>query len=139
MNLTSLRRCAPAALAALIAAAPLTAPALAAGKQVTIVISPKTEKGERLLRKGLKVISTVQEKRNAAKVIQKGSGNQASVSQTGNGNNAAVIQRGSGHFADVTQSGNGNALGLIQLGRKTTASPVQNGDGKASLIIQRGW
>lgn len=127
------------AAVALIAGGTLSAavtPVLA--RQVTVVITPKNEKRANAWQKGLQFLSAVQQRRNLARVNQRGSDNSANVSQSGSGNTAGVFQRGRGHTANVEQSGDNNYLGLFQFGRNTNANTVQTGNGKA-IVIQRGW
>ncbi len=119
--------------------APLyAAPPAQAGGSVTIHVEPKGKKAYKL-QKGLAAIGRIQQRRNNARVDQRGSGNSAYVSQNGSGNTLGVFQRGSGHSATASQDGNNNTLGIFQFGRNTTTNYNQTGNGKTGLIIQGGW
>ena len=127
------------AIACLIGIAPVgyaSAPAAAGG--VTITITPKG-KSAKAVKKGLTVLTRIQERRNAARIDQKGNGNSAVVSQTGNDNTIGIFQRGSGHTATASQDGNNNTLGIIQFGKNTSTTASQTGNGKTGIIIQGGW
>jgi hypothetical protein len=136
MNRASLRAVALACLIGSLAA-PGLSQTVEAGS-VTVTITPKG-KSAKVVRKGLKVLTRVQERRNAAAIDQKGEGNSALVSQTGQGNALAVFQRGNGHSAAASQDGNNNALGVFQFGRNTSTTASQTGNGKTGIIIQGGW
>jgi hypothetical protein len=129
-----------AILALMIGLTPLAfAPAPAeAGGSVTVTVTPKG-KGAKAVKKGLTVLSKVQERRNQVRVQQNGSGNGAYVSQNGSGNWLGVFQRGSGHSATASQDGNSNTLGIFQFGKNTSTSTTQTGNGKVGLIFQGGW
>lgn len=129
------------ALACLIGAAVLLplASAPAEAGSVTVKITPKTKIGTKMVEKGLTVVTKAQERHNAERIDQKGSGNSAEVSQSGDGNTLGVFQRGKGHTATASQDGNDNTLGIFQFGRNTSTTADQTGNGKTGLIIQGGW
>jgi Curlin associated repeat len=126
------------ALAAAIGLAPLCQAAPAQAGSITVKVTPKGKKVEKL-KAGLERLGELQARRNRARVDQKGSGNSASVSQDGGGNWLGVFQRGSGHTAVASQNGNNNALGIFQFGKNTSTRTAQTGDGQVGLIFQAGW
>ncbi len=127
-----------AALAIALGAAPILTAAPADAGSVTIKVTPKGNKGEKLLR-GFERLSRIPDRRNKARVEQNGGGNSAEVSQQGQGNRLGVFQRGSGHSAIASQDGDNNTLGIFQFGKNTSTNTTQTGNGKSSLIFQRGW
>jgi hypothetical protein len=112
-------------------------PAAAAGS-VSVTLAPQGESAN-AVRDGLFLFSWAQQLRNYARVDQRGSGNAAAVSQSGNWNWARIFQRGRGHSASVTQNGNHNAFGVFQFGRNTSLDAAQTGHGQAGLVLQYGW
>lgn len=126
-------------LAVSIGAAPLyTTTQAEAGGSVTVTVTPKGKKAEKI-RRGLDRWAAARERRNAARIEQRGYGNTAEASQSGNGNTLGVYQRGKGHSATASQDGNNNALGVFQFGRNTSTTTSQTGDGQTKLIFQAGW
>jgi curlin associated repeat protein len=128
-------------MATLIALSSLSGPAFAGG--VTMVFTPRGDAAN-LLQTGLQIYSLVEQhkgnnKKNHAKVDQKGSDNAAALQQTGAGNYGLVVQRGKGHTATVSQDGFNNALGVFQFGRNANLDYAQTGDGEASIVLQGGW
>lgn len=115
----------------------MPAPA-AAGGSVNIYVTPKGESAD-AFRKGFQLYSLYRNLKNEARVNQRGSGNAAGVSQSGNGNNALVVQRGKGHSATISQNGNDNAFGVFQFGKKQKADAAQNGNGNVGFLLQGGW
>lgn len=107
---------------------------------VSINVTPKG-KDAKLLRHGLNLYSLARNhrSRNRARVDQRGTGNGAGVSQSGEGNVAGVFQRGRGHSATISQNGNNNTYGIFQFGRNTSTMATQTGDGKVGLVFQGGW
>lgn len=127
-------------LALMIGFAPVfyaNAPAQAGGS-VTVKLTPKGKQAK-AIKKGLSFWSRVKERRNRARVDQRGGNNGAYVSQNGSGNSLGVFQRGSGHTATASQDGNNNTLGIFQFGKNTSSNVSQTGDGKFGLIFQGGW
>jgi len=127
-------------LAALIAAGlgagAMTLPEPAdAGGSFSLYISPKSERGQEKLERGLRVFSHIQQRRAA----RRGQGNSAYVEQNGSGNTAGIYQRGSDHDASITQNGNDNAFGIFQFGKGTSGHVSQNGDGQSGVLFQGGW
>jgi Curlin associated repeat len=112
-------------------------PAAAAGS-VSVTIAPKGESAN-AVREGLFLFSWAQQMRNYARIDQKGSGNGAAVSQSGQWNWATIFQRGRGHSAAVAQNGNNNAFGVFQFGRNTSMNAAQTGNGQAGVVLQYGW
>jgi hypothetical protein len=113
-------------------------PSSAASGSVSVTIAPKGESAN-AMRDGLFLFSWMQQRRNYARIDQRGSGNGATVSQTGNWNWAGIFQRGRGHSATVTQNGNNNAFGVFQFGRNASLDAAQTGHGEAGLVLQYGW
>ncbi|MBI3678524.1 MAG: hypothetical protein HY243_18095 [Proteobacteria bacterium] len=66
-----------------------------------------------------------------------GLANDVSLDQTGSGNLASVMQSGSNDSATVTQQGDSNISYTIQRGSNETASTAQNGDHNIAFIVQR--
>lgn len=128
-----------AALALVIGVTPvMNAPSPAmAGGSFTVEISPKGKRAD-AWRKGLSFWSRLRERRNRARVEQRGDNNSAYVGQSGSGNSVGVFQRGSGHSATVSQEGDNNALGVFQFGKNTSTTTSQTG-GQTGLIFQGGW
>jgi Curlin associated repeat len=120
-----------------VAAIDAPTPAAAAGS-VSVTIAPKGESAN-AVRDGLFLYSWAQQMRNYVRIDQKGSGNGAAVSQSGQWNWATIFQRGRGHSATVAQNGNNNALGVFQFGRNTSIDAAQTGNGQAGLVLQYGW
>jgi hypothetical protein len=116
----------------------LAPPTPAAAGSVSVAITPKGEHAT-AIRGGLRVLSWGQEMRNRARIDQRGGGNGAGISQSGNGNWAGVFQRGRGHSATVAQNGDNNALGIFQFGRNTSTDAVQTGNGQVGVVLQAGW
>jgi hypothetical protein len=126
-------------LAFTIGAAAINAPSpAAAAGSVSVSITPKGESAN-AVRDGLFLFSWTQQLRNYARVDQKGRGNAAGVSQSGQWNWAGIFQRGRGHSATVTQNGNNNAFGVFQFGRNTSLDAAQTGHGQTGLVMQYGW
>lgn len=126
-------------LAAALGLAAVSAPVPANAGSVSFTVSPKGKDAE-LLRHGLNLYSLARShRRNRARVDQRGTGNGAGVSQSGEGNVAGVFQRGSGHSATISQNGNNNAYGIFQFGRNTSTAVTQTGDGRRGLVFQGGW
>jgi hypothetical protein len=139
--MTTRRKIVSALAASLITLSSLSAPA-AAGS-LTMVITPHGDAANMLLT-GLKIYSLVEQEKsgkhkNHAKVDQKGSNNEAALSQTGAGNYGLVVQRGKGNSATASQAGFDNALGIFQFGKNTNVDVAQSGNGKASIVLQGGW
>jgi hypothetical protein len=132
---------APFFATALIGFSSLSGPASAGS--MTMVITPPGDAAN-LLTTGLQIYSLVEQQKgkkhkNHAKVDQKGSNNEAALSQTGAGNYGLVVQRGKGHSATASQAGFNNALGIFQFGKNTNVDVAQRGNGKASIVLQGGW
>jgi len=128
-------------MATLIALSSLSGPAFAGG--VTMVFTPHGDAAN-LLQTGLQIYSLVEQhkgnnKKNYAKVGQKGSDNAAALNQTGAGNYGLVVQRGKGQTATVSQDGFNNALGVFQFGRNANLDYAQTRNGNASIVLQGGW
>ena len=114
------------------------APALAGGR-VSFTVTPQGDDA-RLISEGLRVYSWARDqRRNRAKVDQRGTGNGAAIGQSGSGNSAGIYQRGSGHSASISQTGNNNAFGIFQFGRNTRAEAVQSGNGQSGFVFIGGW
>ena len=128
------------AIAAVIAAGPLTALPASARQHgnVAIVLKPKGQDAE-VVREGYFLYSLFKGLKNRAKVDQRGSGNGAAVAQHGTNNTAEVFQRGSGHSGTISQSGSNNLFGLFQFGRNTKANVSQTGNGQTGIEIDAGW
>ncbi len=126
------------ALVAAIGLTPLCQAAPAKAGSITVTVTPKGKKAEKL-KAGLERLGELQALRNRARVDQKGSANSASVSQDGSGNWLGVFQRGRGHTAVASQDGNNNAMGVFQFGKNTSTKTAQTGDGQVGLIFQAGW
>jgi hypothetical protein len=119
----------------------LTTPAIAGGG-ITMMLTPQGDTA-RMIQQGLQIYGMVQQhksnKKNNAKVSQKGRNNAAALSQKGGGNYGLLHQRGSGHTATVAQEGRNNAFGAFQFGRNTNLDMVQTGNSQLNLIFQGGW
>ena len=127
------------AFACLIGSSPmLYRPAPADAGSLTVTVKPKG-KSAKVVEKGLTILSTIQARRNRARIDQSGSGNTALVSQHGEGNTIGIFQRGSGHTAIASQDGDDNTLGIFQFGKNTTTDTRQTGNGRVELIFQGGW
>jgi len=125
-----------ALIAAALGAGAMTVPEPAdAGGSFSFYFSPKSEKGQKKLSRGLRVFSHIQQRRAA----RRGRDNTAHVEQHGSGNTAGIYQRGSGHDASISQYGNDNAFGIFQFGKGTSGHVSQHGDGQAGLLFQGGW
>ena len=124
-----------ALIAAGLGAGAMAAPEPADAGGFSLYISPKGERGQQRVERGLKVFSRIQQRRAA----RRGQNNSAYVEQNGSGNTAGIYQRGSGHDAGITQNGNDNAFGIFQFGKGTSGHAQQNGDGQAGLLFQGGW
>ncbi len=125
-----------ALIAAGLGAGVMAAPQPAdAGGSFSLFISPKTERGQQRVERGLKVFSHIQQRRAA----RRGRGNSAYVEQHGSGNTAGIYQRGRDHDASISQHGDGNAFGIFQFGKGTSGHVSQHGDGQAGLLFQGGW
>jgi Curlin associated repeat len=120
-----------------VAAIDAPTPAAAAGS-VSVTIAPQDESAN-AVREGLFLFSWARQMRNYARIDQKGSGNGAAVSQSGQWNWATIFQRGRGHSAAVAQNGNNNAFGVFQFGRNTSMNAAQTGNGQAGVVLQYGW
>ena len=131
-----------AVLAALIAAAPMTAVPAAARHSnhggISLVVTPKGQDAE-VVREGFFIYSLFKGFKNRAKVDQRGSGNGAAIAQHGDNNAAEVFQRGRGHSATITQTGRNNLFGIFQFGRNTSSSVAQTGNGQTGFVIEGGW
>ena len=129
-----------AAIAAVIAAGPLTALPASARQHgnVAIVIKPNGQEAE-VVREGYFFYSLFKSHKNRAKVDQRGTGNGAAIAQHGGNNTAEVFQRGSGHSGTISQSGSNNLFGLFQFGRNTRANVNQTGNGQTGIEIDAGW
>lgn len=110
----------------------------AAGGRVSFTVTPRGQNAD-VIRDGLHWYSFLRRARNQARVDQRGSGNGAAVSQSGNDNVAGIFQRGRGHSATIAQNGNNNAFGIFQFGRNTSTAARQNGDGNVGLVFEGGW
>ncbi len=111
---------------------------VAAGGRVSFTVTPRGQNAD-VIRDGLHWCSLFRRARNQARVDQRGSGNGAAVSQSGNDNVARVFQRGRGHSAAISQNGNNNAFGIFQFGRNTSTAARQNGNGNVDLVFEGGW
>lgn len=125
-----------ALIAAGLGAGVMAAPQPAdAGGSVSVYISPKGEKGQKKLSRGLRTFSHVQRRFG----LFGGNNNSAHVDQHGSGNHAGVYQRGDGHDASVGQYGNNNTFGVFQFGKNTSGHVNQYGDGQSGVLFQGGW
>jgi major curlin subunit len=125
-----------ALMAATIGLGGLAAPEPAeAGGSFSIYVSPKNEKGQKKLSRGLRAFSHIQRRFD----LFGGNNNTARATQHGSGNHVGVYQRGDGHDADVGQYGNDNTLGVFQFGRDTNANVNQYGNGRSGVLFQGGW
>lgn len=125
-----------ALIAAGLGAGAMAAPEPAdAGGSISFFFSPKSEKGQKKLSRGLRVFSHIQQRRSA----RRGRGNSAYVEQEGRGNTAGIYQRGSDHDASISQYGDDNAFGIFQFGKGTSGHVTQQGDGQAGVLFQGGW
>ncbi len=127
-------------LAALIAAGlglgGLAAPQPAdAGGSFSLYISPKSERGQEKLSRGLRAFSHIQRHTD----IFGGDNNSASINQYGSGNHTGVYQRGDNHDARTGQYGNDNTLGVFQFGEGTSTDVNQYGNGQSGVLFQHGW
>jgi major curlin subunit len=125
-----------ALIAAGLGAGAMAAPEPAdAGGSFSLYVSPKSERGQKKLSRGLRAFSHIQRHTD----IFGGDNNSAHVSQHGGGNHAGVYQRGDGHDASVGQYGNNNTFGVFQFGKNTSGHVNQYGDGQAGMLFQGGW
>jgi len=106
-----------------------------AGGSVSVYVSPKSERGQQKLSRGLRAFSHIQRGLG----LFGGDDNSARVRQHGRGNHAGVYQRGDGHDASVGQYGDDNTFGLFQFGKDTDAHVNQHGDGQSGIMFQGGW
>lgn len=106
-----------------------------AGGSFSLYVSPKSERGQEKLSRGLRAFSHIQRHTD----VFGGDNNSASVNQYGSGNHTGVYQRGDNHRARTGQYGNDNTLGVFQFGEGTDAHVNQHGDGQAGLLFQHGW
>ncbi|SEP98792.1 hypothetical protein SAMN05428969_1424 [Devosia sp. YR412] len=125
--------------AALIGAAILTAPAMAAG-QLSINFTPTDPDQQQALGAGLQIFSLVKGlSATGANASQNGNNNGAGFNQNGWGNHGLIVQEGNGHQGTIQQNGNGNNCGLFQFGENTNGQCVQNGNGQSSLTTVFGF
>lgn len=122
--------------AVLVASAMLAAVPATAGGSFGVTITAQSGEERRAISRFLKVYAAGSA---AAQVIQRGSGNAASVAQSGRGNRTVVSQRGTNHTAAVTQRGRGNRLGVFQFGEGTDVNVTQAGRKGATLVFIGGW
>lgn len=73
---------------------------------------------------------------NQAEITQVGNGNAAAAAQTGAANNARIYQRGNGSTATVTQEGNRNSGCVYQLGNNLETHLVQEGNGARTTVVE---
>ena len=125
-----------ALIAAGLGAGAMAAPEPAdAGGSFSLYVSPKSERGQKKLSRGLRAFSHIQRRTD----IFGGNNNSAHVSQHGGGNHAGVYQRGDGHDASVGQYGNNNTFGVFQFGEGANADVHQHGNGRSGVLFQHGW
>ncbi|MFP3921889.1 MAG: curlin [Dichotomicrobium sp.] len=106
-----------------------------AGGSVSLYVSPKSERGQEKLSRGLRAFSHIQRGRG----MFGGDNNSAHVNQHGSGNHTGIYQRGDNHHAGTGQYGNDNTLGVFQFGDGADAHVNQHGDGQAGVLFQHGW
>ncbi len=125
-----------ALIAAGLGAGAMAAPEPAdAGGSISLYVSPKNERGQQKLSRGLRAFSHIQRHTD----IFGGNNNSASVNQYGRGNHTGVYQRGDDHDARTSQYGNNNTLGVFQFGKDTDANVSQYGNGRSGVLFQGGW
>jgi len=124
-----------ALLAATVGLSGIAAPAPAEAGGFSVYISPKSEKGQKKLSRGLRAFSHIQRHTD----VFGGDNNSASVNQYGSGNHTGVYQRGNNHDARASQYGNDNTLGVFQFGEGTSADVNQYGNGRSGVLFQGGW
>jgi len=124
-----------ALMAATIGLGGIAAPEPADAGSFSLYVSPKSERGQEKLSRGLRAFSHIQRHTD----IFGGDNNSASVNQYGRGNHTGVYQRGDDHDARTSQYGNDNTLGVFQFGEGTNADVHQHGDGQAGVLFQGGW
>jgi len=73
---------------------------------------------------------------NQAEITQIGNGNAAAAAQTGANNNARIYQRGRGSTATVTQEGASNSGCVYQLGNNLETHLVQEGNGNRTTVVE---
>ena len=76
--------------------------------------------------------------RNAATIVQSGSGNIATTDQMGQGNIVSLRQDGSNNVANLTQQGRGNDIELGQIGRGNVANITEVGARNRTDVAQVG-
>ncbi len=125
-----------ALIAAGLGAGAMAAPEPAeAGGSFSLYVSPKSERGQKKLSRGLRAFSHIQRRTD----IFGGNNNSASVNQYGSGNHTGVYQHGDNHDARTSQYGNGNTLGVFQFGEGANADVHQHGNGRSGVLFQHGW
>lgn len=124
-----------ALMAATIGLGGLAAPQPADAGSFSLYISPKSERGQEKLSRGLRAFSHIQRRFD----VFGGDNNSASVNQYGSGNHTGVYQRGDNHDARTGQYGNDNTLGVFQFGEGTSADVNQYGNGQSGVLFQHGW
>jgi hypothetical protein len=125
-------------LVAALAAAPLTAPLIAAADAVaSVTLTPRNDREVGLMRLGLGLYALREHLRDGGTIRQFGQQNAATLVQ-GSGNWGLIEQRGTGHTAALEQSGTGNVQGVFQSGKGTFAAVNQTG-GQTGIVIQYGF
>lgn len=134
--MTALNRFAPAILAALLGAAPLTLAGTAqAGGQLALSIQPRNAQEAQMLRMGLAIYALRQDIRSNGHVTQVGVNNAAGIAQGGPNNQAIIHQEGCNHTGTINQQGGNNAHGLFQFGCNTTGHVSQHGNSTGLTFI----